>query len=837
MLKEAALLWRFARRDLRGGAVGLSVLIGCLALGVAAIGGIGSLSAGIRANLAAEARTLLGGDISIRRTYEALTPDIRDWVVARAETTSDSVEMRAMAAAPDGARALVELKAVDDAWPLYGEVALTPAQPLAEALADRGAVAEPALLDRLGLAVGETLVVGDSTFVLRGIVEHEPDRIASAFSFGPRLMVAATALPETGLLRRGALIRHFLKLKLAPGVAAGDFAHDLEAAFPLADWRVRRPDQAQSGLRDFIDQLDLYLTLIGLTVLLVGGVGVASAAQSHVSSRLGTLATLKCLGATPATAFRLVMLGTALLALCGIVIGVAAGAALPWAAGPSIAARLDVAPATGVYPLPLALAALYGALTAALFSLWPLARASRVSAGGLFRHAVAMPDAPPPPAYRIAAAALVVLLAVVVFVASDDRIVAAWFVGGAAGSMTILALAGRGAARTARQLAHRCRGTLRLALASLGRPGAATAQTVCALGVGLSVLVAVMLVESNMRRMVDERLREDAPAFFFIDVQRDQAEPLAALIDSFPEVDGLDRAPMLRGRLTAINGKPIEVSDLPPDARWLARGDIGLSFAALPPARAEIVEGEWWPADYDGPPLISFDEESARSAGFEVGDRVTFSVLGRAIEATIGNFRRVSWNRIGINFVVVYAPGVLDAAPWTLVASARASEAAEGPLIRALGENFANVSAIPVRALLAAVGQVVSAVAAAIGLTASTALLAGVMVLAGAVAAGRRARLHDAVVLKVLGATRARLLGVWLLEFALLGLIAGGVALVAGGLAAWGFVSGILEIDWQFPAGRAFATVSIGAAVAAVFGFAGTWRALGRKPARVLRTP
>lgn len=836
MLREAALVWRLARRDLRGGMAGLPILVACLALGVAAVGGIGSLSAAIGDAFAVNARAMLGGDVSIRRTYQALDAAARQRAVERAEAFSESAQMRAMASA-GGERTLVELKAVDGAYPLYGEMELAPAQPLATALVDGGAVADRTLLDRLGLAVGDPIAVGDAFFVVRAAIDREPDRIASAFSLGPRLMIDAAALPATGLLRPGALVRHYLKLRLAPGGSAHEFVRDFKAAFPLADWRVRRADEARPGLRRFVDQLGLYLTLIGLAALLIGGVGVASAARSHAASRINTLATLKCLGATPATALRMAMLETMLLGLLGTAAGLVAGAALPWVAGPAVAEHLGIAVAPRIQPAPLATAALYGVLTAALFSLWPLARASRVAAGGLFRHAVAAPAGPPPRASLAVAAALAALLALIAVATSGDRSIAAWFLGGAAGGAVALALAAGVGVRAARRLARASRGIPRLAFSNLGRPGAAVPQTVAALGAGLSALVAVALVDDNMRREIDGRLQRGAPSFFFIDIQRDQSDAFAATVEAAPGVDGFDRAPMLRGRLTAVNGRAISASDLPPDARWLVHGDIGLSFAALPPPRDAVVAGAWWPPDYDGPPLLSFDEESARSAGFDVGDRVTFSILGRAVEAEIANLRRVSWSDIALNFVAVYAPGVFDAAPYTFVGSARVNEPAETPLVRALARDFGNVSAISVRDGLAVARRMASAVAAAVGLAAAVAVAAGVAVLAGSVAASQRARLHDALVLKVLGATRPMLLAVALLEFALLGLVAGAVALAVGSLAAWGFVRGALDIGWTFSAERAAAAALLGVALSTALGLVGTWRALGRKPAPLLRTP
>jgi putative ABC transport system permease protein len=372
---SSRLAWRLARRDLRGGVRGLPVFVACLALGVAAIAGIGSLTAAIRAGLDADARVLLGGDIDIRRSHAPIDAEARAWVEARASAISDTVRMRAMAVA--GERALVELKAVDAAYPLLGAVTLDPPMPLSEALTGAGAVADAALLARLGLAPGDEIALGEARFTVRATIRREPDRLASPFSLGPRLMIAASELGATGLIRRGSLIRYHTKLTLPQGVDAAAVIAALDAAFPDADWRLRDPSRAQPGLRAFIERLGMYLVLIGLTALLVGGLGVASAVRGHLASRIDAIATLKCLGAPPALVFRVYALQVLAVAALAIVVGAAAGATLPWPLAPVVAERLEIAARLAVYPAPLAFAAVCGLLAAALFTLWPRRRRPR----------------------------------------------------------------------------------------------------------------------------------------------------------------------------------------------------------------------------------------------------------------------------------------------------------------------------------------------------------------------------------------------------------------------------------------------------------------------------
>ncbi len=835
-MNELATAWRLAWRDLRGGVGGLPVLIGCLALGVAVIAGVGSLSAGIQAGLEADARTLLGGDIAVRRTHRALEAEQRDWIAPRAVAETETINMRAMASANER-RTLVELKAVDQAYPILGAMTLDPPQPLDQALADFGAVAESALMARLGIDVGDTVSVGDQTFTVRAAIVREPDRLASAFSLGPRLMIKTADLDATGLVQPGSLIRYYLKLRLAEGLTPLGFIEDFDAAFPDGDWRVRSADQAQPGLRTFIHRLTLYLVLIGLTALLVGGVGVAGAARSHLETRTRTIATLKCLGAAPGLVFRTYLLQTLLLAAFGILVGISVGAGLPWLIAPLIADSLPVAAQLTLYPEPLVLAAIFGLLSTLVFTIWPLARASDVPAAGLFRHVVTPPDGPPRRVYLVSTVLFAVVFGALAIFTAGDRWIGIWFVGGAVASMLLFRIAGWLLMRLVRRLAQRQRGSLRFALTNLGRTGAATPSTVLSLGIGLAVLVGIALIEGNLQSLVTEQVPEEAPSFFFIDIQRDQSEGFAALVDTVDGASNVEQVPMVRGRIIAVNGTPVREAAIAPDSQWLVRSDIGFTFAATKPERANVVAGEWWPADYQGPPVISLGEESAQGLGVGLGDRLTFNILGRTVEAEIANLRRIDWRDLGINFVTVLSPGVLDGAPYSFIATARATEAAETPLLNALGARFANVSAIPVRGVLDAMKQVINAIGTAISATASVTLLTSMLVLAGVIAAGRQARIYDSVVMKVLGATRGDVLRAYLLEYALLGLVAGLLAALVGTVAAWAFVSQLLDTAWTFFADRTILTVLMGIAITTVLGFLGTWRALGQKPAPILRTP
>jgi len=829
---------RLARRELRGGLRGLRIFLACLVLGVTVIAAIGSLAASLTASIKDDARELLGGDAEARLAYRAAKPAERDFL-AVSGSVSEIATMRAMARAPDATRrSLIELKAVDSAYPLYGTVSLTPAQSLATALGRRngrlGAAVDPALLGRLGLAIGDNIKIGEATLELRAAIEREPDAISGGLIFGPRVLISAEALAETGLIQPGALVTYHYRLRLPPGVEPADWAKGARAAFPEAGWLIRSFGEASPSLERLIERVALFLSLVGLTALLVGGVGIGNAVAGFINGKTATIATLKCLGASSRLIFVTYFVAVLVLALAGIGLALLLGALTPALAAPLLMGVLRISVRFAVYPAPLGLAACFGLLTTLVFSLWPLASIGRILPAALFRDSVD-PARRRVPAAALAATVLLTLgLAALAVVSAQDRRIALWFVAGAIGAFAFLRGAGTGLAFLSKQLPRPQRPTLRLALANLHRPGAPTPQVVLSLGIGLTVLVAVALVEGNLAREVDTRLPAEAPAFYFIDIQPDQLAGFAETVKATPGAR-FEEVPMMRGRITRLNGVPVEEAAVAADAQWALRSDRGLTYAAKLPPGSRLVAGTWWPPDYRGPPLVSFDAALAQGMGLKVGDSLSVNLLGRQITAVIANLRSIDWERLGINFAMVFAPGTLEHAPQTRLAAVYLPQNEEEGLARAVTERFPNVSAIHVREALAAVDRIIGMIGNAVRLTALVTLAGGLLVLGGALAAGYHRRVYDAVVLKVLGATRAAVARAFLVEYGALGILSAIVAAGLGTAAAYFVVTRSLKVEWVFLPGPLLATIGLAMLLTLVLGFAGTWRALGAKPAHYLR--
>ena len=376
---------------------------------------------------------------------------------------------------------------------------------------------------------------------------------------------------------------------------------------------------------------------------------------------------------------------------------------------------------------------------------------------------------------------------------------------------------------------------LRLAIANITRPGSATGAIVLSLGLGLTLFATLALVEGNLNRQVRAQLPDEAPAFFFVDIQTYQLEDFRQTVDGLDGAGDLVTVPSLRGQIVRVDGVPADQVTASPDVRWVLRGDRGLSYTAIVPDANSIVAGQWWPEDYAGPPLVSFGAEQAAGLGLAVGDTVTLSILGREVTATIANLRTIDWGTFGFNFVILFAPGTLETFPHTHMATLKATGAVEAQAHRTLTDAFPNITAVRMKEVFATIDGLLGEIGTAVRATAVVTILAGILVLAGAMAAGHRHRVYDSVIMKVLGAVRRDVLRAYLLEYVALGLVTGVIALGLGAVAGWVVVDTVMDMDFVLLPGAMAATVAASIMVTVFFGLLGTWRALSARPAVVLR--
>jgi len=830
-------LWlRFARRDLRSGLQGFWIFLSCLALGTAAIAIIGSLSAAIERGLDEQGQPLLGGDVEFSLIHRQTTAAEFAFIQSKG-TLSTVSTLRGMAKA-GGQTTLVEIKAIDQAYPLYGVLELEGGGTLDDALKDQGIAIDPLLLGRLGLKTGDQLSVGTETFSIRAVIAREPDRLSDGMVLGPRVLMTQSALQSTGLVQPGSLITWRYRVKLADAARAGSadaVIEDAKINFPDAGWRLRNRNNAAAGVERFVERLGMFMTLVGLSALIVGGAGISNAVSAFVNRRTGTIATLKCLGAPARDVFGIYLTEIVLLSLLAIAAGLALGAVSPLVIGALFGTLLPLPIAARVEVLPLMIAGALGLLVALAFALWPLSRTQQVPASALFRHRSVALSAWPGWRTLAVMALLLAAMAAIVFLAFDDRRIISWFLGGLLASFVALLGLAKLIVIASARLPRPSNVILRHALSNIHRPGTHAVSVILALGLGLTLFVTLALTDQTMSRELRSGIPDKAPAFFFLDVRNPELQQFKDAVLKQEGVTRVSSAPMMRGRMVKIKGVDVAKAAAAPDSRWATQGDRGLTYAEEVPQGSKLVEGQWWPKDYAGPPLVSLVDDIAHGLDLEIGDEISVNVLGREITAKVANLRQVNWRSLGINFVMVFSPNTLKSAPHSHIVTVEMNGGDEAKLLNAMAAAFPSVTAIRVKDAISIVSDLLTKMLNGIRGANVVTLLIGVLVLAGALAAGLSDRSYDAVVLKTYGATRRQLMAAFGAEYASLGLAAAVFGVLVGSLSSWFLSYFILEMPWAFSATTAILTALAAMVLTVAAGLLVTWSALTTRPASVLR--
>lgn len=867
MVAPWRLVARLVAREIPHSFRHFGILIACIALGVGAIVAVVSLSRALNEGLGREGRVILGADAAFTLIQREAGPaelaalarhgQISRLVLSRGMARVSATESGEKAVGEAGSSTLVEIKAIDAFYPVAGTLALAgrdtiETRPLDGLLRPdsrgiAGIIADPLLTGRLGIGIGDTIRIGEAELRIAAHLNSEPDKLSGGLGFGPRVIMTRAALDATGLVQPGSLTRFVYRLDLGPTADTAVLAAAMTAIakeVPDTGWQTATRLRASPQLQRQIGRFTQFLTLVGLTALLIGGVGVANATRAFAERQVMRIATLKSLGATRNFVFLSSLAQVMSFALIGTLIGLAIGAFLPYLATAMFGHLLPFPLAPGIFAGELALGLAYGLVAALTFSILPLARGKAVEASTLFRDAFGSTRFRPELVDLIVLfVALAAFVALAIVFASDRRI-AMTYLGAAAATILML----RGVAwivmRAARALPRPKNPILRLALANLHRRGTLTPSVILSLGLGLTLLVALSLIDLNLGRQFRSALPGVAPSFFFIDIPAREMPRFHAFLKEISPGAAIDEVPQLRGRIVEINGVPAAKIAAAERVSWVLEGDRGITYAAVPPEGSTIASGEWWPSGYSGKPLVSFARDVADGLGLKVGDTIVVNVLGRRITASVANLREVRWQRLGINFVMVFSPNTFAGAPYTYLATLtpgaqagadKTTQESEIATARKVASVFPAISSIRVRDALTAIDKIVSQLALAIRASSAIALGASILVLAGALAATARTRQHESVILKTLGATRRTLLAAMLVEYAALGGIAVVFGLICGAFGAGFVVTQIMNLDFHIPW-----SIIVSIAVAAfmttvILGLAGTWHLLGQKPGPYLR--
>lgn len=834
MIADFRLAWRLARRELRSGFAGSIVFLACLTLGVAAIAAVGVINAGVLQGLEEDSTALLGGDLKIESTNRPVEDAVLDDLVPGEARRSDVVRTNGMAYGQGDRRVVVGLKVVDDAYPLYGSMTLDPPDlSLMEALSDRGAAVERGLLARLDVDLGDQISIGDADFTVRAVVEREPDRIGGFVSIGPRVFIHQNDLLASAIIQPGSLARFDYRFALPLDIDPEAWVQKLKVEHAEADFQVNGVRDIQPRVTRVVDRLASFLTIAGLASLLIGGTGVALAIQNYLTGKIRNIATLKCLGAASQTIFRIYLFQVMALALIGVTLGLVIGQALPFLVSALTDGLLPVQIKTGFYPLPLLVAAGCGLATTFAFAVWPLARAKDVSPAGMFRALLEPPKRwPDRPMLLLLGGCLLALVGFAVIGVSDKRL-ALIFIAIAMASALLLTGVAKLILIVTKRLARLGSTRFRMALSNLHRPGAHTTSIVVALGAGLTVLTLVAVLNQNLRTELDQSFSDRVPSVFFIDIQRDQLDAFETIVSGQTDAEHLQLLPTIRGRVVRIKDVPANQSGI---NHWTLRRDRALSYSGTMPEGTEIIDGAWWPEDYQGPSKLAIEDDVAEAYDVAIGDRLTFNVLGRMIEAEIAVIRReIDWSQGRLDAAFLFSPGTLEAAPHAFAAAVDVDAVAEASLLDAVSDGLPNVTPISMREVGGRIKGIMDKVRWAILAVAGVTLISGLLVLAGAVAASRRRHLYEAAVLKVLGARRSDLLRQFAIEYLSLGVIAALVGGLFGMMGAFIVVTWVMQLTWIWTPGTMAAILILALSLTLIAGFIGAWRVLGRSAGPVLR--
>lgn len=835
-----------ALREMRASWRRLVFFFICIAIGVGAIVALRSVIQNVRAALTRETRTLIASDILVTSnapfTVQARDVIARERDAGRIADVGESVEIATMvrpAARAGAVTKMVELRAVPPSFPMYGAVTLREGRYTHGLLAGHGALVRPELLAQLDLRVGDGLLIGSQTFEIRGVIATEPGRSLGAFSLGPRVLIDHADLASTGLLGFGSRATFQLLLR-APEATVRALGDSLTDAFRNQFVRSRGFWQNQDRIGENLSRAENYLSLVGLVILILGGIGVSSVTRVFVQQKVKSIAILKCVGGTSSRVLAVYMLQVLLLGLAGSVLGVALAAAVVALVPVLVSGAAELLQVEyGLSASAAGQGLAVGMLVSVLFSVVPLLEVRRVKPSLLLRNDEARPPGIDWLKWGIAALVGAALVGVAAWQAGSLQ-VGLLLSGGFVATALILHACGLALVWAIQPLRFARSFALRQAVLHMVRPGNQTRVILLAVGLGAFVILGVRSLQANLLRDFSVQAGPDAPDMFLVDIQPDQRDRVAALVDDANGDRPAPRPiPVLRARVVAVKGAAVSL-----DNYEQVRGRSGLSreftvtYREAREANEQLVAGRWWDDSPDRGVEVSIEEGLLQRWPIGVGDQMTFDVLGRQIVARVSSIRKVEWEdfRAG-GFMFVFKPGAFDGAPHTYIASMQGptDPEARARMQARLVSQFPNVSVIDLREVLQTIQGIVSNVSLAVTVVGTLVLVSGAMILLGAVSMTKFRRVYESAILKTLGASRRLIATMLLLEYGVLGAVAGTVGALGAIALSWAVARYALELPWEATPLLTVAGIVGTAVFVAAVGVGASLDVLRHKPLATLR--
>ena len=793
---------KLSLRELKGSFNEFKIVMISIFLGVFIITAVGSLSKNLKHEINNKSSELLGGDFELSTTYQEFPIKIKEWLEKNGKT-SLIVELRTMLTSNQSVglkRRIVELKAVDQNWPLKGIPIIVPNKSINKSLKmndnNNGALIDASLKNQLEIKVGDVLQLGKTKIQINGIIKKEPDRMFSFATFGSRLLISNATLKASGLVIPGSLVKY--KIKFIPNNKNIDLSF-LNKFVQGTNISIKNIKNSTNNFNSFIDKTSLFISLVGLITLLISGVGISNGVKGYLIKKIKNIAIFKALGAQNSIVFKIYFFQIIFIFLISIIPALIAGISIPFLLKTLISDSFLSTFEPFIFWEPIIISFLFGLIVCILFTIIPISKTYEIKPIQLLRlsahHSLNNYSK------KISALLLILIFALcfLIFKLTNDLKLSVYIFGVVLISFLILKGMTNLFFLSFRKLKFKIGSLLEIARKSLIRPDTFAKSIVISFSIGLALLITLNIIEESLEHKIANTINKQAPNYFLIDIQPNQINQVKALTAEFIGEDSLNAQPMLRGRVTAINNIKVEYLKINKDVNWVLKRDRAFSWSNKTPKNVKIISGEWWPNDYTGPLLLSIGDKVAKGLNVKIGDKIQFNILGRNFEAEIFNTREIIWQNMDINFIFILSKNKIQNAPHSWIATTtNTNKEMNNALIEKIVSNFSNISSVSVEETYVAIKSILNLLITIVNSIAFITLLSGVIVLAGILNVSKKDKLYEVAIFKILGARPKKIIFLWLQEFLIIGLMASLISILIGMSVSFILVTYIFQIDYYF---------------------------------------
>ena len=831
-------LWKLSIKELRGSFNEFKIVITSIFLGVFIISAVGSLSENLKFEINDQRSELLGGSFELSTTYQKFPQKIKRWLEVNGKT-SEVIELRTMLSSNKNSivkRRLVELKAVDENWPLVGNISIKPEQSLNQSINNtnfNGVLIDKNVKNQLNLNLGDMLNLGDSKIIIKGILKKEPDRMFSFATFGSRVLLSIKTLQKTNLIIPGSLVKY--KIKFIPNEKNINLSY-LSKLVEGTNISIRDVNSSTNNFNNFIERTSLFISMVGLITLLISGIGISNGVKGYIIKKIKNIAILKSLGAKNTQVFLIYLFQVMVIFLLSIIPALLAGISIPFLLSPIISSELFDTFQARIFLQPIIISFSFGLIVCLLFTIIPIARTYEIKPIQLIRYSAHNIHNQNSKNIKIFIIFLICLLCYLTVIMTNDIKLSVYIFTSIVISFIILSVFTNLYFYILKKINFKIGSLSELVRKSIISKNSFSKAIVVSFSIGLSLLISLNIIEESLDNKISKTINQEAPNHFLIDIQPNQIEIIKKIASASKDVLFLNSQPMLRGRITEINDIKVENLKVNKDVQWVLKRDRAFSWTNERPENSKLISGEWWKKDYNGPLLVSIGDKIAKGMNLKIGDNIRFNILGRNFEAKIFNTREIIWENMNINFIFVLSESNLQNAPHTWIASSTSNnKEINNEFIEKVVNQFSNISSISIEESYKAIKSILKLLIIIINSIAFITLLSGVIVLAGILDVSKKDKLYEIAIFKILGASPKKISLLWLYEYLIIGLMASLISLLIGCMVSFVLLYFVFNVNFYVNYSTLIILSFIVPTLITIFSFSKMFKLVLSKPLQVLR--